>query len=189
MSTVYNSQICSAAQAQGVDCNLAIAVANAESGGNQYNNDGSVVTSSAGAVGIFQLEPGTAAGLGVDPTDPTQNIQGGVTYLGQLLNQFNGDVPSALAAYNWGPGNVASQGAAAAPASTQTYVASILNQIGYSGSSVSGSGGQGSGSSPSTGLDSSAWYEEILPDDSSVPSWVPAVGLTVAAAGLAYLIL
>jgi soluble lytic murein transglycosylase-like protein len=178
MSSIYNSQICSAAQAQGVDCDLAIAVSQAESGGNQYQNNGSlVVNSSSGATGIFQLLPSTAAGLGVDPTDPTQNIQGGVTYLSQMLNQFNGDIPSALAAYNWGPGNVATYGAAAAPASTQTYVASILNQIGYSSSS-SGSGISNSNSGISNPT-----------EDSSLPSWVPAVALTVGAAGLAYLIL
>lgn len=182
------SLITSTALAQGVDPNLALAVANAESGGSQYTSSGSLVTSSAGAVGVFQLEPGTAAGLGVDPTDTTQNIQGGVTYLSQMLNQF-GDVPTALAAYNWGPGNVSTKGAAAAPASTQSYVASILNQIGYSSPSGSGSSSAGSGSSAGGTSWSDLTDSLGLGDGSSLPSWAGAAALTVAVAGLAYILL
>jgi len=172
------NQITTAALNAGIDPNLAIQVANAESGGNQYNSSGGVLTSSTGAQGIFQLEPSTAAGLGVDATDPVQNIQGGVNYLAQMLNQFGGDVPTALAAYNWGPGNVASQGAAAAPASTQTYVSSILNAIGYSG----GSGfGLDSTAGSGFGLDSTA--------DDSLPSWVEPVAFIAGVAVLALAIL
>lgn len=70
-----------------------------ESGGNPK------ATSDAGAVGLMQLMPATAKALGVDPTDPEQNVEGGTRYLGQLMKQF-GDEKLALAAYNWGPGNV-----------------------------------------------------------------------------------
>lgn len=70
-----------------------------ESGGNPK------ATSEAGAIGLMQLMPATAKALGVDPTDPEQNVEGGTRYLGQLMKQF-GDEKLALAAYNWGPGNV-----------------------------------------------------------------------------------
>jgi hypothetical protein len=70
-----------------------------ESGGNPK------AKSEAGAVGLMQLMPATAEALGVDPTDPEQNVEGGTRYLGQLMKQF-GDEKLALAAYNWGPGNV-----------------------------------------------------------------------------------
>jgi soluble lytic murein transglycosylase-like protein len=109
---------------------LAIAVANQESGGNQFNSSGGVLTSSAGAMGVMQLEPATAAGLGVDPTDTAQNIDGGVRYLSQLLNQFNGDQSLALAAYNWGPGNISKNGLNNWPTETVNYVSSILSSIG-----------------------------------------------------------
>ena len=67
--------------------------------------------SRTGAVGIAQLQPETAAGLGFDPVDPTQNIEGGIKYLGVQLARFSqsGDwAPTyAIAAYNAGPGAVA----------------------------------------------------------------------------------
>lgn len=62
--------------------------------------------SSAGAIGLTQLMPGTAAGLGVDPTDPLQNLAGGAKYLSQMFAKF-GNWNDALAAYNAGPGNIA----------------------------------------------------------------------------------
>ena len=125
--------IINTAQQYGVPPNLALEVALKESGFNQ------AAISPAGAIGIFQLMPGTAASLGVDPTDATQNIQGGVQYLGKLLAQF-GDTATALAAYNWGPGNVSRAVASGdpnwladqAPSETQNYVSSIMAAIGQS---------------------------------------------------------
>src|SRR5271165_4959537 len=59
--------------------------------------------SPAGAQGLTQLMPATAASLGVsDPFDPVQNLDGGAKYLSQLLTQYGGDVSLALAAYNAG---------------------------------------------------------------------------------------
>jgi hypothetical protein len=59
-----------------------------------------------GAYGLMQLMPGTAADLGVDPTDWKQNIEGGVRYLSQNIDRFGGDVQKGVAAYHAGPGAV-----------------------------------------------------------------------------------
>ena len=113
-----------AAGRYGVPPELAIAVADRESGGNPH------AVSSVGAKGVMQLMPATAAALGVsNPFDAAQNIDAGVRFLSQLLGQF-GDTALALAAYNWGPGNVSKNGYDNWPAETVNYVSSILNRIG-----------------------------------------------------------
>jgi soluble lytic murein transglycosylase-like protein len=119
----------SAAQAEGVDPRLALEVAIQESGLKQNK------VSPKGAIGVMQLMPATAALLGVDPRNLAENIQGGVRYLKQQLSRF-GDTAEALAAYNWGPGNVAdalAQWGSAwldhAPAETENYVKAILGRV------------------------------------------------------------
>jgi len=113
-----------AAARYGVPPDLAVAVAQEESGGNPH------AVSSAGAQGVMQLMPQTAAALGVsNPFDPAQNIDAGVRFLSQLLSQF-GDTALALAAYNWGPGNVSKYGYNNWPSATVSYVSSIMNRIG-----------------------------------------------------------
>ena len=116
--------IANAAAANGVPATLALEVAISESSLNPS------ARGSKGELGLFQLLPATAAMLGVsDPLDPAQNAQGGTAYLAQLYSRY-GDWGTALAAYNWGPTNVDNYGAAAAPASTQNYVATILANAG-----------------------------------------------------------
>jgi hypothetical protein len=78
---------------------LVKAVINVESAGKPD------AVSSKGATGLMQLMPKTAKSLGVDPTDPVANVEGGSRYLQQLISKY-GSQDIALAAYNWGPGNI-----------------------------------------------------------------------------------
>ena len=82
--------------------------------------------SHAGAQGLMQLMPATAADLGVkDSFDPVENISAGSRYLSRLLNKYDGDLDRALAAYNWGQGNVDRHGLAKMPAETRNYLVKV----------------------------------------------------------------
>ncbi len=83
--------------------------------------------SSAGALGLTQLMPSTAASLGVtEPLNATQSIEGGARLLGELLHQFHGNVSDALAAYNAGAGAVEQYGGVPPYPETQAYVSKVL---------------------------------------------------------------
>ncbi len=81
--------------------------------------------SGKGAMGLAQLMPDTAAGLGVDPSDPAQNLNGGARYLKMMYDKF-GSWRLALAAYNAGPGAVEQHGGIPPYAETKNYVKAIL---------------------------------------------------------------
>jgi soluble lytic murein transglycosylase-like protein len=116
-----------AANKYGISPTLLQAVAQKESG---YDAN---AVSSAGALGVMQLMPGTDRDMGVtDPFDPAQNIDAGAKYLAQQLHTFGGDAALALAAYDAGPGTVQKYNGIPPFAETQDYVSSILAQVGLS---------------------------------------------------------
>jgi hypothetical protein len=108
------------AQKYGIDPELFVRQIQAESA---FRPD---AVSSAGAIGLGQLMPATAKELGVDPTDPDQNLEGAARYMKQLLGRYNNDPKLALAAYNAGMGNVDKAGGVPNFKETQNYVAKIL---------------------------------------------------------------
>jgi Transglycosylase SLT domain len=90
---------------------------------------------SAGDTGLFQIIPQTAASLGIDPTTPAGNIQGGLTLLQQLYAQY-GNWTDALEAYNEGGTLLAKQTAAGQTPTSAGYASGILSAAGISDSSV-----------------------------------------------------
>jgi peptidoglycan DL-endopeptidase CwlO len=117
-SVPYAGYFRDAAAKYGVSANLLAAVAKVESG----YDPGAV--SKAGAQGLMQLMPSTAAGLGVDPLDPAQAVDGAARLLAKNLKEF-GSVPLALAAYNAGGGAVHRYNGIPPFAETQAYVPKV----------------------------------------------------------------
>ncbi|CAN7219159.1 lytic transglycosylase domain-containing protein [Phenylobacterium sp. LjRoot225] len=122
-SATLRGQIEAAAAATELDPDFLEAVARTESGLNPN------ARSPAGAIGVMQLMPKTAAELGVDPHDPAQNILGGARYLRAQLDRFDGAIDLALAAYNAGPGRVVRYGGVPPFTETQAYVGRNLARL------------------------------------------------------------
>ena len=128
--TQYDDIILKTSKKYGINPALVKAVIKTES---SFNPN---ATSHSGAMCLMQLMPGTAAALGVSkPYDPAQNIDGGVRYLKQQLDRYNGNVKLALAAYNCGPGRVNRLGVtnlddptqvAKLPSETQNYIRRVM---------------------------------------------------------------
>jgi predicted ABC-type ATPase len=118
-----DSLIAQAAEKYGIPVNLLHAIAQTES---DYNQG---AKSEAGAIGMMQLMPDTAAGLGVDPHDLAGNIDGGAKYLREMLDTFDGDVEKAVAAYNAGPNAVNEHGGIPPFKETQDYVNKVMGGL------------------------------------------------------------
>jgi soluble lytic murein transglycosylase-like protein len=117
----YDAQITAAATKYGIDPALLKGLIRQES---NFNPN---AKSPAGAAGLCQLMPGTAAALGcTNPLDPAQAIDAGAKYLSQQLKAFGGDPQKALAAYNAGPGAVQRYGGVPPYAETQNYVRAVM---------------------------------------------------------------
>lgn len=113
----WSREIETAAKKYDVDAAIIAAIIEQESGGNP------TAGSHAGAIGLMQLMPRTARGLGVDPYDPAQNIDGGTRYFLYQFKRF-GNIEQALAAYNAGPGNVLNGNYLYIP-ETQRYIRNV----------------------------------------------------------------
>lgn len=86
--------------------------------------------SPVGAMGLMQLMPATADGLGVsDPFDPLQNVLAGSRFLRSLLDRYGGDLSLALGAYNAGPGRVDRLRRVPEIPETQRYVSDIMSRV------------------------------------------------------------
>lgn len=113
-----------ASEKYGVPVNLLKAVAKVES---NFNPD---AKSRCGAMGVMQLMPKTAAGLGVgNPYNAEENINGGAKLLSGLFKKYNGDLTLTLAAYNAGSGNVAKYGGVPPFTETQNYIKKVKAEI------------------------------------------------------------
>jgi Transglycosylase SLT domain len=118
------SIVAAASSQHQIDADFIASVIAAESANNPH------AVSRKGAQGLMQLMPATASKLGVkDSFDPADNVDAGVRYLRELLLQYNGDIPKALAAYNAGPKRVQQYNGVPPYSETHAYVTRIIKDF------------------------------------------------------------
>jgi soluble lytic murein transglycosylase-like protein len=120
--SAFSSLFASVGAQRGVSPALLTAIARAESAFDP------AARSPAGAQGLMQLMPATAQGLGVDPMNPAEAVDGAARLLKDHLSRF-GSTELALAAYNAGPGAVLKHGGIPPYRETQDYVAKIMREV------------------------------------------------------------
>ena len=147
----YRAMAHAAALEAGLDPDLFDSLVRNES---NYNPE---ALSGVGAIGLTQLMPGTAAELGVDPHDPEDNLRGGATYLRRMIDRYKGNTEKAVAAYNFGPGNV--DAGRPWPKETIDYTRRVL-------------GGRGLSKAPPPPTPTPG----LPPPQDGVPEWVPTAG-------------
>ena len=118
--TPYAAEFVAAGERYGIAPTVLAAVGFVES---SYRPD---AVSSAGAIGVMQLMPATAASLGVDATNPASAIEGAARMLSGLRDRF-GSIELALAAYNVGPGTIANAGGITPGSQAERYVNKVLS--------------------------------------------------------------
>jgi hypothetical protein len=120
--------------------NISHAIALTESGDEHFDKDGKVKISPKGAIGVGQFMPGTAKDRGIDPYDEAQNRAEIPKLAGELFDKY-GNWDDALAAYNWGPGNVdkwiaRGRNEDQMPAETKNYISDTIRRAGMSETSA-----------------------------------------------------
>jgi soluble lytic murein transglycosylase-like protein len=136
-----------------IDANMLVAIVTVESSWRTH------ALSSAGAIGLGQLMPGTAALLGVNPRDPKQNLSGAARYLRGLMQRFGKHYRLVFAAYNAGPKAVNEYGGIPPYEETQDYVIRVLDEWAYLTKSIHLPASSFAGVLPAHGLDIDYWLD------------------------------
>jgi soluble lytic murein transglycosylase-like protein len=136
-----------------IDANMLVAIVTVESAWRTH------AISPAGAIGLGQLMPGTAASLRVNPRDPKQNLSGAARYLRGLMQRFGRHYSLVFAAYNAGPKAVSEYGGIPPYEETEAYVVRVLDTWAYLAKSVHLPASAFAAVLPAHGLDVDYWLD------------------------------